>query len=86
VKETIPPGGYVDAFGREQSLSISVLKRDANGIPLPESFPNEALKVSSSGIPVPKSPKDVDITGLSDSAAESAIKAAMDAGHQSIKR
>jgi hypothetical protein len=85
-KETVPPGGNVDKWRQEPSLSISVLKRDINGNPLPEAYANEAFKVSSSGVPVPKGPNEVDTTGLSTEAAKKAIDAAMNAGHQSIAR
>jgi hypothetical protein len=85
-KETFPPGGTVDAFRKEPSLSVSVLKRDSEGFPLPDSYKNEAFKVSPSGAPVPKGPADVNVTGLSGQAAQGAIDAVMKFGHQSIGR
>jgi uncharacterized Zn-binding protein involved in type VI secretion len=86
VKETVPPGGKVDRFRNEPSMSVSVLKRDANGAPLPDSYQNEALKVTSDGTPVPKGPQDVDVSGLSPSQAAQRQDNVMAQGHRSIPR
>lgn len=86
VKETDPIGGKVDRFRGEPALSVSSMKRDSSGNPLPDSFSNEAFKVSPDGTPIPKRPADVDVSGLSSADKAARIDYIMNAGHRSIER
>ncbi len=86
VKETDPIGGKADDWRREPTISVGVVKRDATGKPMPETYANEAFKVAPDGTPVPKGPKDVNTDGLSDADAKKAVDAVMNAGHRELER
>ena len=86
VKETNPPGGKVDAYRREPSLSIAAVKRDVDGKPMPETYQNEAFKVSPQGVPVPKGPTDVDVAGLTPVQDKARVTAVMANGHRTLSR
>ncbi|HET8726253.1 MAG TPA: hypothetical protein VFO41_01975, partial [Alphaproteobacteria bacterium] len=86
VKETNPPGAKVDRFRQEPALSVTSRKRDPSGQPLPESYQNEAFKISKDGVPVPKGPNEINTDGLTPAQARQRIDDMMNAGHRSISR
>jgi hypothetical protein len=91
IKETNPPGGHVDKFRRrDPCYSVSVLKVDpTTGLPMPDSFDNEACKVNRNGEAVPKGDTDIDpllTSGMNEVKAAGFEKQVMDQGHQQGSR